>query len=175
MIIDVSEPLPLPAEEAFLLVRDGLPTLVPYLYDIEKIEVIERTETDGKVLLVNLWQGNNNKVPGPVRKFISKDLLCWKDHADWTNAERKANWRIVPSVAGNVFLCTGTTQLVEDGAASRLIMHMDLQIHPERVPGVPKFLARKFHSQIEQAIAKQITPNLRNLANSIRAYVDARD
>ena len=61
-----------------------------------------------------------------------------------------------------------------DGETSLLQMEIDLQIHPQNVPGVPKFLARKFRPQIEAAIEKQITPNMRNLAVSIRRYADSR-
>ena len=65
------------------------------------------------------------------------------------------------------------TQVVPDGATSRLEMDITLEIHPEAVPGVPRFLARKFRPQIEAAIERQIAPNMRNLAVSIRRYAEA--
>jgi len=43
------------------------------------------------------------------------------------------------------------------------------------VPGVPKLLARKFRPQIEGIIEKQVSPNLKNLATSVRRYVASRD
>jgi hypothetical protein len=52
-------------------------------------------------------------------------------------------------------------------------MDIDLVIHPGNVPGVPKFLVRKFQPQIESAIRSQMEPNLKNLAVSVRAYVAA--
>ena len=48
---------------------------------------------------------------------------------------------------------------------------VNLEIYPERVPGVPKLLARKFRPQIENVIQKQVSPNLKNLAVSVRRYV----
>jgi len=174
MRITVSEPLPLPADEVFHLLRDDMPRLVPYLYDIEKIEVTERKEDGDAVHIVNLWFGDTSKVPAAVRKFVKPELFSWKDHASWTSSDRKATWRLEPRVGARAFDCAGTTQLVPDGDTCLLEMDIDLQIHPENVPGVPKFLARKFQPQIEAAIEKQITPNMRNLAVSIRRYADSR-
>ncbi|MBN93505.1 MAG: hypothetical protein CL928_05445 [Deltaproteobacteria bacterium] len=175
MKINVAEPLPLSADEAFHLIRDDMPSLVPYLYDVERIEVVDRSEEGEKVHLVNLWYGDMEKVPKPVRRFVKRDLMTWKDHATWTDHDRCAHWRLEPRMGGGVFDCTGTTQLVPDGDTCLLKMDIDLDIHPERVPGVPKLLARKFRPLIEDTIVKQITPNLRNLAISIRRYVDARE
>jgi hypothetical protein len=53
-------------------------------------------------------------------------------------------------------------------------MDIDLVTHPGNVPGVPKFLAKKFQPQIEAAIEKQIAPNMKNMALSIRRYAEAR-
>lgn len=175
MKIVVSEPIPLSADEAFHLMRDDMPALVPFLYDISRIEVTDRREDGEIVHLVNHWYGDLSKVPGPVRRFASQDLFSWKDHAAWTTSTRSARWRLEPRVGAQAFECSGTTALVAvDGDSARLTMDIDLQIHPERVPGVPKLLARKFRGQIESAIERQITPNMKNMAVSIRRYAASR-
>lgn len=174
MKIQVSEPLPLSAEDAFLLIRDDMSKLVPHLYDIESIEVAERREDGDTVHLVNVWQGDIGRVPGRVQKFVKRDLFSWTDYATWTTATRSAIWRLEPRVGARAFECSGTTALVEDGAQSRLEMDIDLVIHPGNVPGIPKFLAKKFQPQIESAIRTQIEPNMKNLAVSVRAYVAAQ-
>jgi len=175
MRIQVSERVPLSAHDTFHLLRDDMPKLVPYLYDVERIEVVERKEDGDRVHIVNLWHGDTSKIPGPVRAFVKADLFSWKDHATWTASTRQASWRLEPRIGARAFECTGTTRIVEDGGAGcSLQMDIDLQIHPENVPGVPTLLAKRFRSQIEDAIAKQITPNLKNLAVSIRRYAEAR-
>jgi hypothetical protein len=170
MKLTVSEPLPLPADEVFHLLRDHMPRLVPYLYDIARIEVTDRKEEGETVTLINHWYGDLASVPGPVRKFASQDLFSWKDHATWTTSTRSASWWLEPRVGGRVFECRGTTSVREAGEGSSLHMDIDLQIHPEQVPGVPKILARRFAPQVESAIAGQLTPNMKNLAVSIRRY-----
>ncbi len=174
MKIQVSEALPLSADDAFHLIRDEMPNLVPYLYDIETIEVVERRDEGEVVHIVNRWKGDLSKVPGAARKFIKPELLTWKDTARWTTADRLASWKLEPSIGGRVFECVGTTQLLPDGETSRLEMKIELNIYPENVPGLPRFLAKTVRKQIEGVIAKQITPNLRNLAESIRRYVAAQ-
>ncbi len=175
MKITVSEPLPLSADEAFYLIRDDMPSLVPFLYDVERIEVVDRKEEGETVELINMWYGDMSKIPRPVRKFIKRELLTWRDYATWTTKDRTSRWRLEPSVGGGVFECAGSSKLVEDGATCLLEMDINLDIYPERVPGVPKLLARKFRPQIEGIIQQQVSPNLRNLATSVRRYVAARD
>ena len=170
MKLNVSEALPLPADEVFHLLRDHMPRLVPYLYDISRIDVTDRSEDGDIVRLTNHWYGDLASVPGPVRKFASQDLFSWKDHATWTTSTRSASWWLEPRVGGRVFECKGTTAVHQEGDASSLHMDIDLQIHPQNVPGVPKILARRFAPQVEAAIAGQLTPNMKNLAVSIRRY-----
>jgi hypothetical protein len=174
MRIQVSESLPLSAEEAFLLIRDNMSKLVPYLFDIEEIRVTERREDGEQIHIVNLWQGDLTRVPAGVRKFVKRDLFSWTDYATWNTATRSASWRLEPRVGARAFDCSGTTALVEDGDTCRLEMDIELVIHPGNVPGVPKFLARRFQPQIESAIRTQIEPNMKNLAVSVRAYVAAQ-
>jgi hypothetical protein len=171
MKIHVSDDLPLPADEVFHLVRDRMPELVPFLHDVEDITVTSRTDEGDTVHIVNLWRGSMDRVPRPVQKFLKPELASWNDHAVWTTADRKATWRLEPRIGAQVFECHGTTQIQEtDGDGCRLVLDIDLQIHAERVPGVPKLLARKFRGRIEETIAGMLTPNMRNLSTSIRAW-----
>ena len=174
MKINVSEPLPLSVDEVFHLLRDDMPSLVPFLFDIERIQVTDRREEDERVHIVNLWFGDMSKVPGAIRKFVKQDLFSWKDHATWTTSTTAATWRLEPRVGAKAFECSGTTRIHAEGEQTMLSMDIDLLIHPENVPGVPKFLARKFRPQIEAAIEKQITPNMKHLAVSIRRYAASK-
>jgi len=174
MKIQVSESVPLPADEVFHLLRDDMPALVPFMREIESITVTSRRDEDGLVHLVNLWKGDTSKIPRPLRKVARPELFSWNDHASWTTATRQATWRLEPRVGGNVFECWGTTQVLPDGETSRLEMDIDLEIHADNVPGVPKILARRLRPQVEAAIERQITPNMRRLADSIRAYARSK-
>lgn len=173
--LSITEPLPISAETAFLLLRDRMPELVPFLHDVDAITVLERSEGAGVVRILNLWQGSLERVPAPARPFVTPELLSWHDHATWTTTRREAAFRLEPRVGARIFTCTGTTRLVEDGAEQALLrLEVDLEIHPDRVPGVPRLLAGKLRGPIEQTIAGQVRPNLEHLAGSIRAWAAAR-
>ena len=174
MHLSISEPLPLPADEVFHLLRDDMPALVPFLHDVDRIEVLERRDEPGTVHIVNLWQGSTARIPGPARPFLNAELLSWKDHATWTTDNRQARWRLEPRLGGGYFSCTGTTTVMVAGELARLQLEVDLDVYPERVPGVPRLLAGRMRGMVEDTIAGQIRPNLENLAGSIRAWAQAR-
>ncbi len=174
MKILVSEPIPLTVDDAFHLMRDDMPSLVPFLYDIERFVVTERREEGDLVHITNLWHGDMSRVPGPVKKFVKPELFSWKDHAVWTTSTMSARWWLEPRVGARAFECEGTTRLWADGEQTMLSMDIDLVTHPGNVPGVPKFLARKFQPQVEAAIEKQIAPNMKNMAVSIRRYAESK-
>jgi hypothetical protein len=173
MKIRIAESLPLSAEAVFHLLRDDMGSLVPHLPDVRSITVTERHEEDDRVRLVNLWQLSTDKVPGPVRKMVKPEILSWNDHAAWTTSRQAAEWRLEPRIGARVFECSGSTLLLEDGAQSRIEMHIDAVIYPERVPGVPKILARRFFPQIEGIIEHALSANMQNLPNAIRAWAAA--
>ncbi len=176
MRIDLSDPIPLSVDEAFLLLRDDMPSLVPFLDDCESITVTERTATGGdeRVSLVNRWVADMSRVPGPVQKFATKELLTWDDHATWTASTRSCTWRLQPLRGTRLFECSGTTTLTPDGDGARLAMAIDLVIYPENVPGVPRFVAKRIRPQAEKVISDKLVGNMRSLSVSIQRYHAAR-
>jgi len=172
MRIDLSDPIPLSVEEAFLLLRDDMPSLVPYLDDCESITVTSRTESDDKesVSIVNRWVADMSRVPAAVQKFATKELLSWDDHATWTASTRSCTWKLHPLRGTRLFDCSGTTTVVEEGGGTRLTMAIDLVIYPENVPGVPRFIAKRIKPQAEKVISDKLVGNMRALAKSIQRY-----
>ena len=175
MKFQVSDAVPLTPDQLFTLLRDDMPDLVPFLHDVEGIDVLQREENGDDVHIINLWRGSNSTVPSAARRFIKPEMLSWKDHAHWSTERREASWRLEPHVAAGIFECTGTTRVVVEGDHARIEIQGDLQIHADRVPGVPRLIARKLRPTIEQAILKQIQPNMENMAVSVRAWAAARD
>ena len=168
---DVSQP----AQKVFELLRDHQQDLVPYLNDVEEIIVLERKDQDGgKVNIINLWRGSNAKAPAVVQKFLSPDLLSWKDHAVWhTEPPLRAEWRLEPKIGGSLFECDGVTTMLENGeGACKIQVKGDLRIYPERMPGVPKFLAGRLKSKIEAFVVRLLVPNLQTMALGVQAYFE---
>ena len=77
MRIDLSDPIPLSADEAFLLLRDDMPSLVPYLGDCEPITV---TISEGRVDLtvdvaLNVGEASRVEAHNPQRLVLFVLLL----------------------------------------------------------------------------------------------------
>lgn len=163
------------AQQVFELLRDHQADLVPYLTDVEEIVVLERNDLEGgKTHIINLWRGSNAKAPAMVQKFLSPDLLSWKDHAMWhTEGSLRAEWRLEPKIGGSLFECDGVTTIEEAGEdASRIRIEGDLRIYPERMPGVPRLLAGRLKSKVEAFVVKLLLPNMQTMALGVQAYFE---
>ncbi|NOY24634.1 MAG: hypothetical protein GXP62_02070, partial [Oligoflexia bacterium] len=126
MHLSITEALPLPPDDVFHLLRDDMPALVPYLYDIDRIDVVGRVDQGEIVHIENLWHASMTHVPKPARPFVSPELLSWCDHATWTTSTRTSVWRLEPRVGSGIFYCTGLTTITLEGQGSRLTLQVDL-------------------------------------------------
>ena len=175
MRIQCADPVPMAAQAVFLLIRDEMPKLVPFLHDVDKIEVASRKVEGDVVHLLNVWYGSSERVPGAIKKFLKPEFFSWKDHASWTGATRAATWRLEPRAGAQIFECFGTTRIEEAGPQeSRIVMDINLEIHPDKVPGIPGFIGRSMRGEVEEFVSKMLTPNMRNLAASVRKYGESR-
>lgn len=161
-------------EEVFKLVRDDMTALVPYLNDVEEIKVLERKDEPGGIRIVNVWRGSTSKAPSIVQKFISPELVTWNDHAFWPKDKRLAEWRLEPRIGGRLFECKGTTEVIPGSGPGRCKIQIkgDLNIYPERLPGVPRLLAGTVRSKIEEFVVGMIVPNLQTMARGVQGYFD---
>jgi hypothetical protein len=163
-----------PPEAVYRLVRDEMPSIVPYLADVEEIKILELKDEPGGKRITNLWRGSVSAAPSVVQKFITPDLVTWTDYAFWPNDAMRAEWRLEPRIGGKLFECTGTTTITPGSApgTSRIQIKGSLHIYPERLPGVPRFVAGTIRSKIEGFIVDMIVPNLQTLARGVQGYVD---
>mgnify|MGYP001597702053 CR=1 FL=1 len=165
-----------PVDAVFTVMRDKLPDLVPFLPEVESIEVLERHDDGpGKVRFVNLWQGKADAAPKVVRPFVTASMLRWKDHAEWDDAARKVAWRLEPFNFGSLFECKGEDVFaaMPDGR-TKMMIKGTLNIYPERIPGVPSFLAKRLRPDVEKFVVNLVTPNLRGVAGGIPRYLASK-
>lgn len=160
----------------FHLLRDDMDSLLPYLEDVESIEVVERREEEGGVRITNLWRGSTRKAPSVVQKVLTPDLVSWTDYAFWVTAARRAEWRLEPRVGGRLFECKGTTT-IGPGArddACRIQIQGELNVYPERLPGVPRIMAGALRGKVEQFICDMIVPNMKTMSRGVQRCFDDR-
>lgn len=174
MKLEHSDEIGAHADLVYRIVKDQLSDLAPYLPSIERIETIERSAlAGGNEKVVNHWYAQLD-VPGLLSKFISKDLLSWKDTAVWDPASRKVEYQLESFVANDLFEARGCNRFEEiSPQKSRLVLSCEVIIHPDRVPGVPRLMKKKVAPLIEKIIEKMMQPNITSLGKGLKAYLDA--
>ena len=162
-----------PIEKVFEAYRDRMAEVAAFLPDVESIEVISRTEEDGKVILHNEWRADVD-IPAVATKFLKPEHLRWDDYATWDTGLRKCAWRIETRVFSDGFTCAGTTELTEDGDGTRIVLDGDISISLSGVPGVPGFLGKRIAPQVEKFVVALIAPNLEKTNEAIGRYLDSQ-
>lgn len=160
-----------PVDVVYPLMRDHLEVIVPYLPSVKRIDRVssKRTE-DGRLDVVNHWY-SIAEMPGPVRKLLKPEMFSWKDYALWNDERRCVDYRLESFLANDLYDASGTnyfTALGDGRCEIRVTCTVD--IHAERVPGVPKLVARKTMPLIEAAIKQLLAPNLRSVGKGVAAY-----
>lgn len=163
-----------PAEQVFAALRDKQSELAErYLPNIESVEVLEREDNPPKVRLYNRWQGRTDDVSRVIRPFVSREMMSWLDEAFWDEETLSCTWRIESAKAKGVFQCSGSTRIsAREDQTSLFELEGELQVHPDKVPGVPGFLARKVRDPIEKFVANLLNPNLTMMAQAVQRYLD---
>ena len=175
MILENTGRIAKPVEVVYPLVRDRLSEIVPYMPNIERIDVVERQDMGGgRTRVVNQWFAKAD-VPAVAKKFLKPDVLSWKDLALWDDERRQVEYTLESRLARDLYDARGTNSFrpSADGGTD-LTIRCELVIHADRIPGVPKFLARQFIPAIEAFIRKLLEPNLMSLSDGLNRYFDER-
>jgi hypothetical protein len=169
--IKTSDLVQAPVDRVFKAARDDLPQLVPYLPNIGRIEVRERKELgSSKTKIVNRWHAKA-EIPAAAAKFVSQDLLSWEDTAEWDSERLSVTYELKSFVSAEIFQARGTNTFKKEAdGTTRLEVAVELEIRPDKVPGVPRLLASMVKPAVEELIKKILTPNLTSLAKGLNGY-----
>ena len=165
--------LPFPRAMVFAAYRDELTSLVQYLPNVRRIEVVSRDERDGIVALHNVWHGGGD-IPAAARAFLSEAMLTWDDHARWDESRWVCGWRIVTRSFTEAVRCEGENRFLEVDGGTRLEIRGALGIDGAKIRGVPRLVAGKVASTVEAFLAEKIRPNLVETAASLRKHLDKK-
>lgn len=158
------------------LMIERMQEIVPFLLNVERIDLLERQDLpEGKIRIVRHWQGTLESIPAPLRPFLSKDLIGWLDHAVWTPSEYKVEWNLATEFC-RYFDASGVNyyEPVDGGAATEISITGGINVYPERLPGMPEFLASRLRPQVERFVVEIIAPNLTDVAMGLQEYLDRR-
>lgn len=152
--------------------RDRLPEIAPYIPDIREIRVESREESEGAIKLHNVWIADR-EVPAYARAFLKPEMLQWDDLADWRDAESCVHWKLRLRVFTESVTCGGTNSFVDAGdGTTKVRLDGDLDIDVKKIPGVPRMLAGGIKPKVEKFIVSLITPNLKQVNESLQQFLD---
>ena len=163
-----------PLEQVYAAYRDELPRIVSHLPDIREIRVESSENTSNGIKLHNRWIADR-EIPKMLKGIIKPEMLEWDDFAEWHDEAHYVAWTLrIPAFETQV-QCSGRNSFYADGSGTRVVLTGELRIRMEQVPGVPKFMAKKLAPRVETFIVKLVTPNLKQVNESLGRYLDARD
>jgi hypothetical protein len=170
------ERLPFPAEDVYLVFRDRSRELIPLLPNVESITVLSREQyAPGRTKIVNRWQGKvPPQVPRVLRPFVKPELTAWMDYADWSDAERCVRWRFEMPQAHDLFECSGENWVEADGKHTVVRLKGTVVLYPERLPGMPHFLADRIARPLEKFLLDNIRPNMLEVPDAVRRFLGAQ-
>ncbi len=173
MQIHTDARIPFDRSSVFETYRDRLVELVPFLPDVRSIEVKERSEKGDTVEVFNVWRGGG-EIPAAARAFLTESMLSWDDLATWNSAAWTCAWRVRTHAFTEAVQCEGTNVFVAEGSSTVLQIRGSLRIDGAKLAGVPRLLAGTVSRAVEDVLVKKITPNLVQVSDGVRRYLEAK-
>jgi hypothetical protein len=164
--------IPFPRDIVFAVYRDDIVKVVPYMTNVQAIEVRSRKESGRNVEFVNEWKGGG-EIPAAARAVLSEAMLSWTDYATWNADALTCDWRIETHALTEAVKCTGQNRFVDDGAgATRLEIRGKFDIDASKIKGVPRLLAGPIGRTVEEFMVGKIKSNLVETAKSLTKYLE---
>jgi hypothetical protein len=150
--------LPFPRPAVFAAYRDEIVSVLPYLPNVRRIEIVSKTTEGDVTKFVNEWHGGG-EIPAAARAFVSESMLSWTDRATWDARAFTCTWTIETHAFTEAIECRGTNTFFEDGDGTRIEMRGDITIDPKKLRGVPGLLSGKIAKTAEELLVGRIAPN----------------
>jgi hypothetical protein len=164
--------IPHPRELVFSTHRDKMLEFVQYLPNVASVVIESRIEEGPIVKLVNVWTGASEEVPAPVRPLLRTEHLMWVDRAQWDADRWRCDWEITLSAIPEAVSARGFNTFLEEGNETIIQMNGEFLIHPERVSGVPTFVAKRAAPSLERFVVGLLQPNLRRSNQAVQQYIE---
>ncbi|OGR04031.1 MAG: hypothetical protein A2284_18370 [Deltaproteobacteria bacterium RIFOXYA12_FULL_61_11] len=161
-----------PATMAFLAYRDEMADFVPYLENVERIEVRSRKEPGpGLIELHNVWFLKAS-IPVILKPVISEDKLCWDDYALWNEPGLFCTWKLETAFLRENIKVTGRTSFeAKNEQSCTMSVAVKVDINLDNIRAIPSFLKGKAITAAERFLTALLMPNLKGVNKSLNAYL----
>jgi hypothetical protein len=161
-----------PRELVFAVYRDDILKVVPYMTNVQSIEVRSRKDAGPLVEFVNEWKGGG-EIPAAARAVLSEAMLSWTDYATWNADQHTCDWRIVTHAMTEALKCVGQNRFVEESpGVTRLEIRGKFDVDASKIRGVPRLLAGPIGRTVEEFMVSKIQSNLVETAKSLTRYLE---
>lgn len=155
--------------------RDDIVKVVPYMTNVQAIEIRSRKDDGPNVDFVNEWKGGGD-VPAAVRAVLSESMLSWTDYARWSADTLTCDWRIETHAMKEALSCRGQNRFVEDGTPLHRVTRLEIRgkfdVDASKIRGVPRLLAGTVGRAVEEFMVSKIQSNLVETAKSLTKYLE---
>ncbi len=172
MKFSLVDEIPHPRELVFATHRDKLVDLVPYLPNVASVVVKERVVEGEVVRLLNLWTVASSDVPAPIRPLLKPENLTYLDRASWDGSRWRCDWEITLTALPEAVTARGFNTFLDEGGETVIQMNGEFVIHPDRVPGVPTFVAKAAAPALEKFVVGLLQPNLKKSNQAVQQYIE---
>lgn len=169
MKLEARDTIHAPALEVFSLLRDRLTEIVPHMPNIDRIEIQKREPGNPITHVIAVWHAKA-EIPEVAKKFLKPEYLAWRDDARWNETDLSVDYILEPPSNVKLYSVKGRNRLVDGTGRSVLHVSCDVNIYPEKLPGLPSFMARLVKKPVEETIRLMLEPNLKNLAKGLNSY-----
>lgn len=169
MNFDFAQPLATDTATAFAVLHDRFTDLPTYLPNVLYIREMKRLppETDGSVRTVHRWQADPELIPKMARSFLKPSLLEWVGNAHWQPAVAQVNFVFSSDHFTGLYECDGTFRILTRGDECDIRADVRFDVYPERLPGVPRWIASRAASVIENTLVSAVRPSLAALPQAL--------
>jgi hypothetical protein len=157
-------------------VRDLIYEIGPSLESVEQIATVSRLERpDGVIELVNEWR-INPALPSALDGIVTRDMLGWLDHAEWSSNLTECDWRVEPFFMGEAIRCRGATRFEQamGGRGTRAVFEGQLDIDPSALASLQPAWRAPASLAIEFIIGTLIPRNFRKTVEAVSDLLEAR-
>ncbi len=155
--------------DAFLTRMAQLPPWLPSIDKIEVTRVLSLTTHQAEVDYK--WHIDTQIIPVILRPFLRSNMNHIRSTTVWCAQKRVVSFEFYHDDYRELFDCKGTFSLVEQSHNSmRIDIDADLYPYPERLAGLPNWVAKKSIPLIEKLIFLDILrPSLMALPEALQA------
>lgn len=167
------EALPFSAERVFEAARDDLPRIVPYLSDVDGVELCsDSVDEGGARVQVHRWTGAMRSLPLLIRPFLRPELLRWEQTTRW--GALVAEWTVRVPALGAAVSARGVSRYVAKDATSCAVdIEGDVDFRPAEgspLAGVPASAS----PTVERAVVGLVVPLIGRTTAAVGRYLDDR-